>query len=301
MAPKSILLSGASGMLGTALLEKFIALGWRVTALHRSTPLKIAHDLISPVRVDIENRSEVMQALAGINFDVFIHCAAITNLELCETDFSSALAVNVVGTKNLLDLVTDGRNRQTKVIYISSDAVYPDVPGIKSEKLSPRPSSVYGLTKLWGEDVACMAEPEVLILRTTIVGPDPGQVCSWILKRATDSGSLPLFSDVLFTPINADNLSDIIYLSIVKNLSGIYNAGSVDVISKADFGKIVLAEAGLRCPIELTSLKSLKSEVRRSFNMSLNSMRLYRDLGVAGFKVRDSIIGVLAKSRGAGN
>ena len=78
-------------------------------------------------------------------------------------------------------------------------------------------------------------------------------------------------------------------------------AGSVDVISKADFGKIVLAEAGLRCPIELTSLKSLKSEVRRSFNMSLNSMRLYRDLGVAGFKVRDSIIGVLAKSRGAGN
>jgi dTDP-4-dehydrorhamnose reductase len=283
-------------MLGSALLEKFVAQGWYVTALRNKNEIKYSHELINPVRVNIENISELKEALAGRRFDAFIHCAASTNLELCESDFSAALAANVIGTKNLLEVVMATGGLGTKVVYISSDAVYPDVDGPKSEDIPPRPATIYGATKLWGENLTLMFAPDALILRTTIVGPDAGQFCSWILKHAAESRPVPLFSDVLFTPISCEHLSDVILAALAKNLAGIYNAGGAEVISKADFGQVVLSEAGIKCSVELTSLKSMKSRVKRSFNMSLNSSRFYRDLGIEGFKIRDTIRNVLKMS-----
>jgi dTDP-4-dehydrorhamnose reductase len=299
MSGKSILLSGASGMLGTALLENFVQLGWRVTALYRSHQVRVSHSLISPIKLDIQNRNEVLSALSGCVFDVIVHCAASTNLEQCEEDLPAALSANVVGTKNLLDTIGAENSKTCKFVYISSDAVYPDVDGPKTEDVPPRPSSVYGLTKLWGEQVTSAYAQDSLILRTTIIGPDQGQFCSWIMNHALEKKALSLFSDVWFSPISVGNLSDVICRSIDKNLIGIYNAGSLDAVSKADFGKLLLSESAKSCDLKLSSLRSLPSKVKRNFNMSLDSGRIYRDLQIQGFTVRDSIDSVLRTVRGS--
>jgi dTDP-4-dehydrorhamnose reductase len=299
MTSKSVLLSGASGMLGSALLEKFVAQGWHVTALYRSHPVRISHSLISPIKLDIQNRSEVLGALSGRVFDAIVHCAASTNLEQCESDLPAAFLANVVGTKNLLDTIGAENSKTCKFVYISSDAVYPDIDGLKTEEVTPRPSSVYGLTKLWGEQVTSAYSQNSLILRTTIIGPDPGQFCSWIMNHAVEKMALPLFSDVWFSPISVGNLSEVICRSIEKNLSGVYNAGSLDLITKADFGKLFLSRAEKLCDLKLISLRSLPSKVRRNFNMSLDSGRIYRDLEIPGFTVLDSVGSVLRTMRGS--
>ena len=182
-------------------------------------------------------------------------------MELCEQDLSVALSANVVGTKNLLDVIRRSDGVTTKIVYISSDAVYPDVPGFKSETLPASPSTTYGLTKLWGEQLIALLSPAALIFRTTIIGPDPKQFISWIIRHGHENREIPLFTDVSFTPIAVDQLSEIIYLSIMRNLSGKFNAGSTDAMSKAEFGQLVLTEAKLQGKIKPTELGSLRSSV----------------------------------------
>ena len=294
MTEKSVLLSGASGMLGTALLQKFVKVGWHVTALYNNNPIAFQHELISPIKVDIQNKAELSTKLNGKLFDVFIHCAACTNLELCEQDLSVALSANVVGTKNLLDVIRRSDGVTTKTVYISSDAVYPDVGGSKLESLTACPSTIYGLTKLWGEQLISLYSPQSLIFRTTIIGPAANQFISWIIQHGNAQREIPLFTDVYFTPISVDNLSEIIYLAIVKNLADIYNAGATDSMSKAQFGKLVLTEANLPCKIKPTELSSLRSSVKRSHNMSLDSTALYDALQHPGFSIIDAVKSAVA-------
>lgn len=112
---------------------------------------------VYPMILDITDPEQVAWEVTRINPDMIIHCAAMTNVDDCEVDSKSAFEVNVRGTANLLD------HFSKSFIYLSTDHVFDGKKYFRSgysEKHSPNPINIYGLTKYMGEAV----------VRTTSVG-----------------------------------------------------------------------------------------------------------------------------------
>ncbi len=100
--------------------------------------------------MDITNKDAVNRKLFETDFDVFLHAAAYTNVDGAEQDHDTAYNLNVTGTKNVFETVT---NKRKKFIYISTDFVFDGQHAPASEDSTPNPLSIYGRTKFEGEQI----------------------------------------------------------------------------------------------------------------------------------------------------
>lgn len=101
-------------------------------------------------KMDITNKEQVFSTLKNINFDLFLHLAAYTNVDGAEKDKNLAWQINVDGAKNVFEAVY---NKGKKFIYISTDFVFDGENSPFFEDSPPKPVSYYGLTKYEGEKI----------------------------------------------------------------------------------------------------------------------------------------------------
>lgn len=147
---KKILISGGSGNLATAIRNN-----------------NTEYELICPNRqeLDICSRESITSYLDTHTPDIFIHAAALTRPMLKHTaDPDISIETNIIGTSNI---VIECLRRSIKLIYISTDYVYPGVDGNYSEKDTLLPVNEYGWSKLGGE-CAVMLYKNSLILRMAL-------------------------------------------------------------------------------------------------------------------------------------
>jgi len=137
-----ILITGAFGQLGTSLRN--ILSDQSILAAGRMIPLEEKDGCTA---LDITELNQVRETIALFQPDVIVHLAAMTDVDGCERDPELAFDVNVRGTENLLD------NFSGRFIYISTDYVFDGSNGPYTEKDEVNPISVYGRTKLYGEDL----------------------------------------------------------------------------------------------------------------------------------------------------
>lgn len=100
--------------------------------------------------MDITNKDAVNKRLFETDFDIFLHAAAYTNVDGAEKDQEIAHKINVLGTQNVFETVT---NKRKKFIYISTDFVFDGEHDPSDEDSTPHPLSVYGQTKYQGEQI----------------------------------------------------------------------------------------------------------------------------------------------------
>ena len=141
-----ILLTGGSGLLGAELL-------------------RLDDTIIAPssADLDIADGAAVTAILAAVQPDIICHAAAITNNREIESDPRAALKVNIAGTANIAASCIGTR---TRLVYLSTDYVYPGESGNFSESDALQPANLYAWTKLAGE-AAVRAVPNHLIIRTS--------------------------------------------------------------------------------------------------------------------------------------
>ena len=141
-----MMLTGGSGLLGTELR-------------------KLAPDLLAPTRaeLDITDGAAVSAYIAEHRPDLILHAAAITDNRAIEADPHAALEVNIKGTANLAGACVGTRIR---LVYVSTDYVYPGDRGNFAEEDALQPANLYAWTKLAGE-AAVRAVPNHLIIRTS--------------------------------------------------------------------------------------------------------------------------------------
>lgn len=141
-----ILVTGGSGLLGSELLR----LDGRLVAP--------SHD-----ELDITDAKSLAAHIAALRPDTILHAAAVTDNRDVEADPAGALRVNIIGTTNLALACLGTRIR---LVYLSTDYVYPGERGNHSESDDLLPSNLYAWTKLAGE-AAVRAVPNHLIIRTS--------------------------------------------------------------------------------------------------------------------------------------
>lgn len=183
---KRIVIIGSGGRLGAALLREWQAAGDEVVGFNH-------------VQLDIGDAAQVRARLAGVAFDALVNCAAQTNVDRCEKEPAEAFLLNSQAVATLADVCT---RKKARCIHISTDYVF---DGEKREPYTeedePRPISVYGESKLRGEQcLHAIAERHLAVRVSWVFGPDRASFVDQILQRARDHETVEAIGDKIATP-----------------------------------------------------------------------------------------------------
>jgi dTDP-4-dehydrorhamnose reductase len=189
-----ILLTGKNGQLGFELQRALAPLGEVVAVGTRDCNL-----------ADAEMLRDLVRRVAP---DVIVNPAAYTAVDKAESDEATARAVNAVAPAILGE---EGAKLGALVLHYSTDYVFDGTKqGAYTETDAPRPQSVYGRTKLEGEQGLAAANPRHLILRTSwVVGAHGGNFAKTMLRLAGEREKLTVVADQFGAPTSAALLADL--------------------------------------------------------------------------------------------
>ncbi|MBI5885207.1 MAG: dTDP-4-dehydrorhamnose reductase [Deltaproteobacteria bacterium] len=232
-----ILVTGSEGQLGRDLIPRLKAAGHDVCG----------YDVGS---LDITDAAKTSELVAAEKPFVIINCAAYTQVDKAETERDAAYAVNRDGAANLAQAAARCKAR---LIHISTDFVF---DGLKStpyaEADAVNPLSVYGASKLAGEEAVAGRLPEHIIVRTAwLYGGQGNNFVKTILRLASERESLNIVYDQIGTPTWTSDLSDAIVLTVKavesgKTPYGVYHYTNEGVASWYDFAVAIVEEARRR-------------------------------------------------------
>ncbi|XP_047110685.1 methionine adenosyltransferase 2 subunit beta-like isoform X1 [Schistocerca piceifrons] len=160
---KRVFLTGASGLLGRSVYQKFSEQNWTVfgTAFSRVQPH--LH------KIDLRDENTVQTVFSEFKPNVVIHTAAQRYPDKVDADPEAAVDINVRATESLAALCAKER---VPLIYISTDYVFDGKNPPYSEESVPSPLNLYGKTKLQGEEACMAASSGNIVLRIPVLyGP----------------------------------------------------------------------------------------------------------------------------------
>lgn len=222
--------------------------------------------------LDITNETAVKKFVDEHNIDLIINCAAYTDVDKAEDDIEPATKINVDGPRNLA-------KSGAKIIHISTDYVF-DGAGHKPYEPEDRanPGSVYGKTKLAGEQAVLENAEEAVIIRTAwLYSPYGNNFVKTMRKLGMEKGSLNVVNDQIGTPTYAADLATAIVQIIPQiNVSnkGVYHFTNEGVCSWYDFAYEVMALSGLQCKVNPIPSSAYPTKATRPFYSVLSKEKI---------------------------
>lgn len=263
-----ILVTAANGLLGPYLMAAAKKIGTVVsTGRH-----------YGDVHCDLADRQAVQHLMNDLAPSLVIHAAAMTDVDACQRRPDQADRANRATTEAIVDVLP----KDSSVIFVSTDQVYPDKPGPHSEG-DEAPANVYGQTKLAGE-LAALAKPRSLVLRTNFFGqtqsPTRESFSDFVAVNLSEGRPVTLFEDVQFSPLHMRTFAKFAIRLASVQASGVYNVGSRDGLSKADFGLAVAAHQDLPTDTVTIGLaRNIKGRAPRASDLRMDVTRVEDVLG----------------------
>ncbi|MBT5188077.1 MAG: SDR family oxidoreductase [Kordiimonadaceae bacterium] len=241
---------------------------------------------------DLVNLSEVRTLIQWARPDWVVHAGAMTDVDKCERDPDRAFKNNTSAVSNLITALP----RAAHLIYISTDQVYPAISGPHKEEATG-PVNIYGMSKLRGEGEAKKHE-RTTILRTSFFGRSltPGRVSldDFMSNHFLKNEKFVLFSDVQFSPLHMTTLSNLIFLILRRGVTGSFNLGSLDGLSKADFGLALARRLGVtQGNVIIGESSEIPGRAPRPKDLRLNSDKIQQTLRIQLPKLTDEICRII--------
>jgi UDP-glucose 4-epimerase len=249
------LVTGGAGFIGSRLVRTLLAGGWEVCVIDdfsvgREEDLAFAGEAVPRVAADVSTAGAVERAIAAWQPTVVFHLAALHFIPACERDPSRALETNVLGTQRVIDAVA-GRPG-CRMVFASTGDVYASAAQPHSETSALRPGSLYGLTKLTGEQLlghAAARGVEYRIARLfNVFGPGdrtphvlPDIVHSLVQQGTIDIGRLDPVRDYVYVD---DVAAALVRLAEFDGEERLFNIGSGEGHSVQQLIDAVLAAHG---------------------------------------------------------
>lgn len=251
---KRILVTGASGQLGSAIFNIFKKNNINVVGSDRKF-------------MDITNRKQVFEVVRKIKPQVIIHCAAYTAVDKAEEDKENCYKTNVDGTRNLTILC---KEMNILLIYFSTDYVF---DGKKNDPYEvndiPNPINYYGLTKYLGEEIIKTYLNNYYIFRISwVFGPNGKNFVDSMIKLAKVNQSINVVRDQIGSPTYTLDVANFL-LSNPKLLPGIYHLTNEGFISWFDFASEIIRLLNIVCTIKPILSSEYKSLANRGMNSRL--------------------------------
>jgi dTDP-4-dehydrorhamnose reductase len=229
-----VLVFGASGQLGTCLKSVALKQGF--------------DDIVFPEEntADILDLDGLQLAFEKAQPAYVVNCAAYTAVDKAEDELELARRVNRDGAANLARMCKT--NRAT-LIHISTDFVFEgNTPKLLSEEDPANPISVYGITKLEGEQAIAAEMQAYYVLRTSWLYSEHGNnFVKTMLNLGSTRDELKVIADQVGTPTYAMDLAKAIFhiMKADKQAYGIYHFSNEGVTSWYDFAKAIFDISGM--------------------------------------------------------
>ena len=267
-----VLLTGAGGQLGRSLVAR-----------HGS------HEIIAldHGRLDIGDLQAVRDATAAHDPDIVVNAAAYNDVDGAETDAETAHRVNAEGPRHLAAAAAE---RNIPLLHVSTDYVF-DGAGTRPyhEDDVPRPLSVYGASKLAGEEAVRRANPRHYVVRTAWLYHALGRNFPRTILALATKGPVRVVSDQHGSPTYAPHLAKAIFDLVETGVFGTYHLAGSGGASWLDLARALFREAGLDVAVEPAFAKDFPRPARRPAYSVLTTIRKPRILlppweeGVAAF------------------
>ena len=238
-----IIVTGCKGQLGTEIIKQLREGRSEIGPI----PEKLMNATVIPVdlpELDISNYKMVDDFIRRQRPDVIINCAAYTNVDGCEVNHDAAFKANALGPRNLAQAA---EKTGARLVHVSTDYVFSgDAAQPVWEYDLPAPRSVYGKTKLLGEQYVQQFCTHYFIVRTAwLYGYAGNNFVKTMLRLARQNGGVTVVDDQLGNPTNAADLAHEILNLLVTKEYGVYHCTGEGVCSWCEFAAEIIRLSGI--------------------------------------------------------
>jgi dTDP-4-dehydrorhamnose reductase len=300
VAPRSnkrrrIVIVGSGGRLGGELARRYEA-EHEVIALDHG-------------RLDLTNFEAIEAVIGGLDFERLFLTAALTAVDHCEEHENEAFLLNAEAPGQLARICAEKGAHMT---HFSTDFVFDGLKeGAYTESDPPRPVSVYGASKLAGEQLVLEASPAHLVVRVAwLYGSRRPAFPEWIIEQAAIRDEVSLPADKTGSPTSAADVADLLVPLVFADggpASGVVHLANGGSCTWQEWGQCCLdTAAALGHPLKargvsastLDSVTALKA--RRPRNSALSTARFTALTGIEPRPWRDACRAYLASTLAAG-
>jgi dTDP-4-dehydrorhamnose reductase len=244
LGARRVLVTGAGGQLGAALVEAFAA-----------------DDVVPLTRADWDVTVPPPDVGA---LDLVLHAAAWTDVDGAEAEPQEAAAVNVGGTQHAAEL-------GAPLVYFSTDYVFDGgkrTPYVESD--APSPQSAYGRTKLHGE--AAAGEGAWIVRSSWLFGWTSHNFVRTMLRLGAERDEVAVVDDQRGSPTFVGHLAAAAR-EVVELPGGVWHLAAEGDCTWAEFAEAIFAEAGLDCRVRRIASEELGRPAPRPAYSVLRSER----------------------------
>lgn len=245
---KKIIVTGCNGQLGRAINQVYA----------NSTEYECVNTDVA--ELDITNIDAVTRFVAEVKPYAVINCAAHTNVDACETDVDNAYKINAIGPRNLSIAATQN---SAKLVHISTDYVFGGDAASPYLEFDPTgPKSMYGKTKLAGENFVKEFAKEHFIIRTAWLYGEGKNFVKTMLRLSESNDRVRVVCDQFGSPTSAIELAKAIAYLLPTDNYGLFHGTCEGSTNWADFTKEIFRLAGKNTFVEAISSEEYSANAK---------------------------------------
>jgi len=272
------LVTGASGLLGLNLALAVDGKKHPVIGVANTLPFRWVG--FKSVQAELTEAGVIESLIDDHKPEVIIHCAAIANVDDCESKPELADEINARLPGKIADVAA---KHSIKMVQISTDAVFDGQIGNYGETEAPNPKNVYARSKFQGELAVASANPEALIARVNFYGWSMAgnrSLAEMFVNNLAAGNKVNGFTDVRFCPMMVLDLATTLLEAIELDLKGLHHMVGGQVMSKYEFGCAIASKFGFNPAMVIPgSVENAGLKASRSPNLTLSTEKLVSALG----------------------
>ena len=280
---KKILIIGANGFLGSAILQlskikEVRDLNYQFLAAdieNSNIPIDVTF-----YHIDITNPQDTLKKIEVISPDVILLTAAMTDVDQNEIYKELATTINTQGPKNVLEAC---KKPDSKLVFMSTDFIFDGISkeGNYNESDIPNPLSYYAKTKYDAEQAIINSEIEYTICRTAVLygwNKNKQNFITWIINKLKQNEPIQIITDQLNSPTFVKNLAEILIKLIEKDAKGIYHTVGDCTLNRYEMALKCADIFNLKKEL-ISPIESIEQKAIRPKNAGLNISKLKRLIG----------------------
>jgi dTDP-4-dehydrorhamnose reductase len=220
---------------------------------------------------DITREDQVRQAL--VDCQAVVNCAAYTQVDQAESEPELAQRINgdAVG-----QLAAVARDYGCYVLHISTDFVFDGhLHRPYTETDMPQPLSVYGATKLSGEEQFMAAGCHGAVVRVQwTYGAHGNHFVTKLMQRAREQGALKVVDDQLGSPTHTADVSRALEALLSKQPTGLFHYASREYVSRFDMARDIVKVLGVEVDVTPCKTHEFQSPAQRPLNSRFDCSKI---------------------------
>jgi len=280
-----VLVTGSAGLVGQQVVKDLSNSHQVFSCYNESKP-----EYGDSVKMDLKNHEMISSILTEKKPDIVIHLGAMTGVDLCEKEKTSASEINTKATEII---AKECSKLNSFLVYVSTDYVFDGNLGMYKEDDVTNPLGFYGKSKLEGEKVVQNFSTNWCIARTSTpfgLHPTKKSFPMWVIENLQKQKQIDILIDQFTSPTYIPNLSRMLIEISERRITGIIHAAGASKISRYQMASMISDKLNLDGTLlKQISINKMKWVARRPKDSSLDVSRASSILNEKPQKIDQSL------------